>query len=249
MVNKLSLNLKKTKFMIFKPRQKRQRFDTQLSINNQIVSQVTEILFLGVVLDENLSWKSHISHISNKISKSVGIIFRASFYLTRASLRTLYFSMVYPYLQYCNIVWASTYSINLRRIVVLQKRIIRILNTSKFDAHTDPICRDLHLLKFHDICKLQMEQFVFSCKNKLVPKYFNHMFVFSSQPPNYNTRNRKSLRIPFCRTKLRQFSTQYQGSKFYNSLPDEIINTASFSSFTVKLKRYLCSEYGNMSAS
>ena len=157
MVNKLSLNLKKTKFMIFKPRQKRQRFDTQLSINNQIVSQVTEILFLGVVLDENLSWKSHISHISNKISKSVGIIFRASSYLTRASLRTLYFSMVYPYLQYCNIVWASTYSINLRRIVVLQKRIIRILNTSKFDAHTDSICRDLHLLKFHDICKLQME--------------------------------------------------------------------------------------------
>ena len=67
MVNKLSLNLKKTKFMIFKPRQKRQRFDTQLSINNQIVSQVTEILFLGVVLDENMSWKSHIS---NKISKS-----------------------------------------------------------------------------------------------------------------------------------------------------------------------------------
>ena len=156
--------------MLFKPRQKRQRLDILLYINNQPINQVKKIVFLGVVIDENLSWKSHTSHLSNKISKSISIIFRASFYLLKSSLRTLYFSMVYPYLQYCNIVWASTSPTNLNRIVLLQKHIIRILNNSKFDAHTDPIFRDLHTLKFHDICKLHL------CKNKLLPIFFNNIF-------------------------------------------------------------------------
>jgi uncharacterized membrane protein YdbT with pleckstrin-like domain len=76
--------------------------DIQLTLNNENVEQVKEAVFFGVILDENLSWKSHayISHTANKISKSIGVIFKASFYLPLVSLRIL--SMIYPYLQYCN---------------------------------------------------------------------------------------------------------------------------------------------------
>ena len=168
--NKLSLNVAKTKFIIFRPRQKRQRVAISLCIDNRTISRVTDTLFLGVIIDETLSWKPHISCIANKIAKSIGIISRARFYLNKTSLRFLYYTMIYPYLQYCNIVWASTYISNLKRIVVLQKRIIRIINKSKYDAHTDPIFRDLHVLKFHDICKIQTGQFVFLCRSKLLPK-------------------------------------------------------------------------------
>ena len=107
-VNKLSLNLTKTKFMIFKPRQKTRHPDVQLALNNRSIEQVNETVFLGVILDETLYWKSHISHVANKISKSIGIIFRSSFYLLDISLRILYYSIIYPYLEYCNFVWAST---------------------------------------------------------------------------------------------------------------------------------------------
>ena len=62
-------------------------------------------MFLEVILDENLSWKSHFSRIANKISKSIGVVYKASFCLPLESLRTLYYSMIYPYLQYCVIVW------------------------------------------------------------------------------------------------------------------------------------------------
>jgi hypothetical protein len=78
--------------------------DIQLTLNNENVEQVKEAVFLGVILDEYLSWKSHISHTANKISKSIGVIFKASFYLPLVSLRILYYSMIYPYHQYCNIV-------------------------------------------------------------------------------------------------------------------------------------------------
>jgi hypothetical protein len=109
MVNKLTLNLVKTKYILFKPRQKCQNLTAELFIDNQQIIQVQETSLLGVILDENLSWKSHISHISSKIAKSIGIIFRTSFYLLKSSLKMLYYALVYPYLQYYNIVWASTY--------------------------------------------------------------------------------------------------------------------------------------------
>ena len=88
-------------------------------IDGKNFNAVHETSFLGVVLDENITWRSHISYITSKISKSIGIIFRSSFYLFKSSLKTLYYGLVYPYLQYCNIVWESTYQSSLNRIVIL----------------------------------------------------------------------------------------------------------------------------------
>ena len=70
-VNKLSLNVEKSKFMIFKTRQKKYCLDIQLLINNECIEQVNETMFLGAILDENLSWKSHLPYLANKISKSI----------------------------------------------------------------------------------------------------------------------------------------------------------------------------------
>ena len=133
--NKPSLNLKKTKFMVFKPRQKRSICNIQISIDNQNIVKVKETNFLGVILDENLNWKSEILHVASKVGKSIGIISRCSFFLPKSSLRMLYYSLIYPYFYYCNIVWASTYKTNLNCLVILKKRIIRIINKSHFNAH------------------------------------------------------------------------------------------------------------------
>ena len=103
--NRLSLNLTKTNFMEFKPRQKKHSSNFSVVINERTIAQVNETAFLGVVLDENLTWKSHISSLAIKISKSIGIIFRSSFFLSTSSLRMLYNSMILPYLNYCNLVW------------------------------------------------------------------------------------------------------------------------------------------------
>ena len=84
--NKLSVNISKTNYIIFKPRQKKQIFDLNLKINNKEINRVNEVCFLGVILDENLSWKAHISHIAHKISKSIGIMYRSSFYLFKSAL-------------------------------------------------------------------------------------------------------------------------------------------------------------------
>ena len=118
--NKLSINIKKSNYMLFKPRQKRLNIELPISLNGDKIDMVKEVVFLGVILDEHISWKPHISHVARKISKSIGIIYKASFCLSKTSLYKLYYSLVYPYIQYCIIVWGSTYQTNLNRIVLLQ---------------------------------------------------------------------------------------------------------------------------------
>ena len=93
------------------------------------MNQVSEVVFLGVILDQYLSWKPHISHIARKMSKSIGVIFKSSSCLPKSSLRLLYYSLVYPYLQYCVTVWGSMFPANLiyERIILLQKRVVRCI--------------------------------------------------------------------------------------------------------------------------
>ena len=151
--------------------------------------------------------------------------------------------MVYPFLQYCNLVWASTYPTNLSRLVILQKRIIRIINNSDYSAHTNPIFKKLFILKFQDIQKLQISQFMFSYRNNSLPNKFQGMFILNTQIHNYDTRTNNLIRIPLVRTRLRQFSIQYQGPTIFNSLDNEIVNSVSYVAFTRKLKTYLIYSY------
>ena len=91
--------------MVFKPRRKRQTLDINLEINQYAIERVKATVFLGVILEENLMWKPHISTVARKISKRIGIIYKASLCLPTSSLCTLYYSLIYPYLVYCNSVW------------------------------------------------------------------------------------------------------------------------------------------------
>jgi hypothetical protein len=199
-------------------------------VDSNYIEQVKETVFLGVILDEEFSWKSHISHIAGKISKAIGIIFKASFYLHKKSLLTLYYSIVYPHIEYCNVVWASTYKHNLRRINLLQKRASRILNKCKFDAHTDPLFKKCSILKLHDIFFSQVGKFMYSCRNGLLPEKFHHMFQQNNQTHSYNTRNVRAIRMLLCRTNIRQFAIRFQGPKFFNLLPTDLTDTTSFTS-------------------
>ena len=79
--NKLSVSIKKTKYIIFKPKQKSVHTNYPVLYDNDPLEKVPEVKFSGVYIDESLTWKSHISHVCKKISKSVGVIYRSRFLL------------------------------------------------------------------------------------------------------------------------------------------------------------------------
>ena len=119
--------------------------------NEQPILRVSETMFLGVFLDDNLTWKPHISLLASKLSKSIGIIHKSRFFLSTQSLRTLYNSVILPYLYYFNLAWGDTYKANLQRIVILQKGVIRgLLQRRGSDSHNQ-ISTRLYTLFLSDL--------------------------------------------------------------------------------------------------
>ena len=112
----LSVNIKKTNYIIFKPRQKKLDKSFSLYFANQSLKQVNVTKFLGVHIDGHFTWKPHISFVCKKISRSVGIILRCRYYLSSKSKLTLYYTLIYPCITYCNFAWSSTYVTNLNII-------------------------------------------------------------------------------------------------------------------------------------
>ena len=112
-VNKLSLNVKKTHFIVFT---KRKKFNEsiKLLIDNQTIEEVRSTTFLGVIIDKKITWKDHINYVAGKVSRAIGMMAKAKKYLREEALLTLYYSFVYPYLTYCNHIWGATYISNLQ---------------------------------------------------------------------------------------------------------------------------------------
>ena len=94
-VNKLSLNVDKTNFILFG---NRKNIDNVcISLNNSIITRVRATKFLGVIIHEKLTWKDHISLVRSKLSKTVGILYRIRHLLNRSALFILYCSLFLPY--------------------------------------------------------------------------------------------------------------------------------------------------------
>ena len=105
-VNKLSLNIPKTKFMMFHHRQRViDHLVPSLKINNHEIERVRHFNFLGITIDEHMSWNMHIQKISNKISRNLGCLNRLKRFLPLATLKLLYNSLILPHLQYGTLSW------------------------------------------------------------------------------------------------------------------------------------------------
>ena len=170
--NKLSLNIKKTYYKVVSGG-KRQPNDLNIKIDNQKISPVFKTKILGVVVDSNLSWKEHISYITGKIARGIGVITKARKYLNKDSLLILYYSFIYPHLIYCNHVWGAATKTHTRTLCTLQIRAVRIISGVKPRTHCDPLFRENNLLSLQDIHKYLIEKLMYRVYN-------NELVIFQS---------------------------------------------------------------------
>jgi len=245
-MNKLSLNVKKTNFMIFKNKHSPKKvIEINIFIDNNKIEKVTTTKFLGVLIDDNLSWKSHTSHICKIISKYNGIIRKVRPFLPQSSLSTLYNTFVLPYISYCNVIWADKNNSQLESVFLLQKRVIRTCTNSLWLAHTDPLFNFLNTLKVYDIYSLQLGTFMFQYHHGLLPEdmFINIFFQTNESVHEYNTRHAMDLHVKTTKTKLAENTICIQGALLWNSLPNLIKNCCSVSSFKRALKYHLIGSY------
>ena len=147
--NQLSLNVNKTKFMLFHSNRKAVNYPNLL-INNINIESVAEFNFLGIQLSQDLKWNTHQNHDSLKFTKTNGILNRLKHELPLSILKTIFNTLFLPHLNWIILLRAS----EIESIHKLQKRVLRIFSGSKFKAHTEPICREKQLLNVNKICSI-----------------------------------------------------------------------------------------------
>ena len=205
----------------------------QLLIGNKIINRETKTKFLGITMNYNLTWNSHVQEVLNKISRCSGIISQVRHCLTSEGLMQLYYTLVY-----CNNVWGGAGICLTNSLYISQKKVIRKVSFLKKFDHTNPAYISLKVLKYKDLSDYCAATLVFKTLN--TPN--NTMFQQRTNGPQ-RLRNSTLLLNPITHSAQAQTHISYRGVKVWNSLPESIRLRSTMSSFKKSLKQYYLNQY------
>ena len=129
--NTLSLNVSKTHAVMFKQGHMNIPYNLNVKIGNQIIERKDVVKFLGIYIDSKLEWHDHINYINNKLNSSLYAMRKMKQLLNRKHLLTLYYALIYPYLDYGITLWGSTHNSYIKTLFIKQKKAIRIITDAK----------------------------------------------------------------------------------------------------------------------
>ena len=191
--NSLKLNVKKTHFMIFSNSKNRGNYDLTLHLNSEIISQSHEERFLGVILDDRLTFSTHKAAIATKVSRNAGILFRARHMFKLQTLKTLYSSFIQSHLIFCSFIWGTGAKSSLQGIFVAQKKAIRAITYTRLYTkdrvtemysygHTKLLFNSLGLLTVHNLILVQMLSQMHKIYRAVAPVHIRGYFKPQSPP-------------------------------------------------------------------
>ena len=168
-----------------------------------------------------MTWKHHVIELCKKLSRTLGIVYKARLLCTPSILRSLYFSLFNSHLSYGLSVWGHCISEYTEKIKLIQKRIIRAISFAAFDAPSKPLMKELGILSFEDLYKTQLASLMWDYDHGLLPHSLNSLFLKRSSVHAINLRNVSDGRL----YTANRFNTTYGknsfsqiGSKFLNDL-------------------------------
>ena len=243
--NKLSLNVKKTKCMVFHTAQRKVAYPI-LTLNNIEIERVTQFNFLGVIISSNMKWNGHVTHISQKISRIVGIMYKLKHIYPQAVLLTLYSALIVPHLTYCLLAWGSKIVPN-HPLHLLQKKALRILASQDYISHTEPICKEYRILKIFDMYKLAIWKFYFKLMNNELPHYFTNMKPELPRVAEYYSLRRPTFHLPRISHEFAEHMLEYQMIKALNNPEASAfiakVHTHSYFGFKLYVKNTIINQY------
>ena len=239
-VNKLSLNIDKTNFMLFTPKGFSRKMDC-ISIDGRRIEEVKQTKFLGVILDYKLNWHAHCEYICGKISKGIGIIIKARKVLNETALLSLYNSLILPCVSYCIHVLGKAYDTHLKHVMVLQNKAVRVIAGVPPRTNADNLYLELDILPVKKIFVYAISIFMCKYMNAMLPELFLHMFTPISDIHSYDTRQAKNkkLFVSFKSTSRGHQSITYIGPHVWNFILSKINPICSIGSFKRHIRQLL----------
>ena len=237
--NMISLNATKTEVILFRNPQKTVNHNICIKLNGKPLNFTSSVKYLGITLDEHLSWKNHYDSLSIKLNKSNGILSKLRHFLPRNSLITVYYALFQSHISYANQVWGQKIAPS-SRIFKLQKAAVRILSFSDFNAHSKPLFESLNLLTIFDLIFLNNICLLHQTLSSLSPKEIQNTLGLSYLPQHHETRGftNNILSKPTVRTSTYGIgSIRYQSILNWNTLQNFIYGTDLASINLSKLKK------------
>ena len=231
--NKLTLNTTKTEFMLIGSRQKLSTLSEslELSIDNVSIEQVSTTKSLGILIDDNMAWHSHIHKLSKRIASGIGAIKRIRPLVPPDILHYIYNALIQPHFDYCSIVWGNCGKTLFGKLQKLQNRAARVLTSSSYDADAVYLLRQLGWKDLNAQHQIHVALTVFKALNDLAPDYLSSMFT-ERRTSGYVLRDSTNkLNVPLPRTNYPKRSFSYRGATLWNSLPCNLRQVKSLDLF------------------
>ncbi len=250
-INKLSLHSTKTRYMVLSTNSSNLPIETHpIKIDNSNMSFVTgniddpAIKFLGLHIDPKLNFKYHIDTISKKISSGLYFLRSVKNILSERALKSIYYSLIHTHIIYAIQVWSCTTSNLTDRIYKLQKKAIRIVTKSPFNAHTESLFKKTAILPFPDLVHFFRLQFMQQYVQGFLPNKFANTWINRAnhhlQLHNYPLRNYDELYIPPARIALTQKHPFHLFPKLWADFKEyQIRILREKKDFNFKLKEFL----------
>lgn len=233
--NKLTINIDKTNYILIKNHQNKFKFTESLSINNCTILQTNSLKFLGIIIDENMSFKSHIDNIISSILPYVGLLHRYSDLLPKKILVLIYNTFINSKISYCIEIYGTAYKSNMSKIFIVQKRILRIIYKAPPLTHSAPLFQESQLLNIYNLFNFRT---ILSAHDTF---YSNNTTMHHLQT-SYNTRySHLTLPTPHYLTQAGHRSPKYQTAALWNRLPNSLRSIKNKIIFRMSLKQHLLS--------
>ena len=150
---------------------------------------LSNIKYLGILIDEVLSWNKQKDDIYTKLDRADGGLSKLRHFVPKKTCVSVSFSLFYSHILHGCLVWSYSIQRNIDRIIKLQKRCIRIITYTEFTEHTGPSFSELKLLKVKHIFSLTKLLFMFDFINENIPKERKPIFVINRSIHSHETRS------------------------------------------------------------
>ena len=187
---------KKSELVIFRSKTKKELDEITIKTNKSKLSPVPNVNYLGVVLDEFLSWDAHVNNLCKKLAQNNGILSKLRHYVPQKTCISVYFSLFYSFILYGSLAWQFTSKTNLNRVCILQKKYLRIITFSFYKDHSNPLFKDLKLLKLPDVLESEIIKFCCRFSRNELPKSVCSIFNLVHEVYTLNTCNNLLIYIP-----------------------------------------------------
>ena len=219
-IDKLTISYKKSCFTLVTNKQI-VTSNFKICINQNLISITDNVKYLGVYVDNKLSWKTHINNLCFKLSKVRGIIFTLRHFVPLSTLRLVCYAMFHSHIQYSLLNWGRAAKSHFDKLSTLQNKILRAFLFRPWHSPTNYLYPKCRVLKLVDMIKMEKAKFMFKYNNKMLPMSFDNCFLKLEKVHKYNTRQkvRNEYFLIYSRTESGRKALHHLCLKVWKEMP------------------------------